>query len=339
MNKYTVYKLLSVGMGLIFLAFSSFASASPSTCTVPGEISSISLNTSINLSNAINTITFVPIATIVIPKGAAQCEGGATNALTVGIYNTYGNLMALNGGDPLINAMTSSSNMEMSLVIGKDGQCMNAVSYTEMNTDSKNESTITVCLKITSLSTPPVGQHYTFHYTLGYVALTNSSSSPSLPDWTHVVPIDIYGFQDFAPFTCWNSGESNVTLPATLASEYIGKAGSTISSKVTSEMSFGCNISPDISYNIEFSITAGSISGADIITSNPDIAVRIFDKNGTTITADGKRYPMVITGTAHSVGSPTYNTIPLSFASVAVTGNKPAVGSYQAIATISLYFP
>ena len=335
MNKYTVYKLLSVGMGLLFLAFSSFASASPSTCFVPGELTNYNVPLHVHLSNAINTTTYIPFATILIPKGIAQCEGGATGKLTAESFRMDGQSMLSNNDglawDTLINAKAT-------IIIGRNGSCTNSSAYTQVNSTNTNNEEITLCLKITSLSTPPTSVFGSLNGTKAYVALTNMDGGHNLPDQTHAIAITFQDISIDVPYVCWNAGDSNITLAPAFASDYIGKAGEMVGAKTTAPLSFSCNAASWESLSVAIAITTGTSAGDDILTSNHDIAVRIFDKDGNIIPPDGRKFTVTMPVPTTGNGISTME-IPLSFASVSVTGNRPAPGSYQAIATVSLYFP
>lgn len=133
------------------------------------------------------------------------------------------------------------------------------------------------------------------------------------------------------PAACTLASNSVVVLPDTYSGDY-GKAGpgAKIGTGTTQPMSIKCS-GGSASATIDLHVTTNKMSGDDIVTSNPDVGVRVLDSNGNAVSANNGKVSATLNDGAVDV--------PFTYAPVAITGKNPAPGDYSAIETITVTIP
>ena len=133
------------------------------------------------------------------------------------------------------------------------------------------------------------------------------------------------------PASCQLESGSVVFMPDTLSGEY-GKAGAggKIGTGISQPLTIRCLGGSD-SATIDLHVTTNKAAGDDIVTTNPDVGVRVLDANHQTVSAKGGQI---------SVSLDNGNVkVPLTYVPVAITGKNPKPGSYSAIETIIATLP
>jgi len=98
---------------------------------------------------------------------------------------------------------------------------------------------------------------------------------------------------------------------------------------VNKQLTLACrNISEGVKINLSFQGTADGNEPTALKSSNSDIAVKIEDRNGNVIAPQSGRLPVTMDYSAQS-GATEINLYPVN-----TTGNNPAVGTFNATATI-----
>lgn len=133
------------------------------------------------------------------------------------------------------------------------------------------------------------------------------------------------------PASCSLASNGVVTLPDTYSGEYSkAGAGVKIGTGTTQPMSIKC-LGGSESATIDLHITTSKVSGDDILTSNPDVGVRVLDGSGKTVSANNGK-----TSATLSAGEVD---VPFTYVPVATTGKNPTPGDYSAIETITVTIP
>lgn len=95
------------------------------------------------------------------------------------------------------------------------------------------------------------------------------------------------------------------------------------------DMTVACNnISDGVKISLSINGTASSDDPTALATSNNDIAVRILDATGTPVEPNNGLLPVIMNYAAQT------GTSSMSLAPINVTGHEPAVGEFNAVATI-----
>ncbi len=133
------------------------------------------------------------------------------------------------------------------------------------------------------------------------------------------------------PASCTLSSSATIQLPDTFSGEY-GKAGAgaKVGNGTSQPMSIKC-LGGSESATIDLHVSTSKVSGDDIVTSNPDVGVRVLDGNGNTISANNGK-----TSATLSAGEVD---VPLTYVPVAISGKNPTPGDYSAIETITVTIP
>lgn len=133
------------------------------------------------------------------------------------------------------------------------------------------------------------------------------------------------------PASCKLSSGSTIVLPDTYSGEYSkAGAGGKVGTGTSQTMSIACLGGSD-SATIDLHVSTSKVSGDDIVTSNPDVGVRVLDGSGNTVSANN--------GKVSATLSEGEVNVPFSYVPVAITGKNPAPGDYSAIETISVTIP
>jgi len=133
------------------------------------------------------------------------------------------------------------------------------------------------------------------------------------------------------PASCKLSSGSTIVLPDTYSGEYSkAGAGGKVGTGTSQTMSIACLGGSD-SATIDLHVSTSKVSGDDIVTSNPDVGVRVLDGSGNTVSANNGKVSATLSDGAVNV--------PFSYVPVAITGKNPAPGDYSAIETISVTIP
>ncbi|HHT1169197.1 TPA: fimbrial protein [Klebsiella michiganensis] len=133
------------------------------------------------------------------------------------------------------------------------------------------------------------------------------------------------------PASCTLASSSTITLPDTYSGEYSkAGAGATIGTGTSSPMSIKC-LGGSETATIDLHVTTSKVSGDDIITSNPDVGVRVLDGNGNKVSANNGKLSTTLSDGAVDV--------PFTYVPVAITGKNPTPGDYSAIETITVTIP
>ena len=103
-----------------------------------------------------------------------------------------------------------------------------------------------------------------------------------------------------------------VILPDTYSGDY-GKAGTgaKVGTGTTQPMSIQC-LGGSESATIDLHVTTSKVSGDDIVTSNPDVGVRVLDGSGNTVSANN--------GDVSATLSDGAVDVPFTYVPVAITG-------------------
>lgn len=133
------------------------------------------------------------------------------------------------------------------------------------------------------------------------------------------------------PASCTLSSSATIQLPDTYSGEYSkAGAGVKIGNGTTQPMSIKC-LGGSESATIDLHVSTSKVSGDDIVTSNPDVGVRVLDGNGNTISANNGK-----TSATLSAGEVD---VPFTYVPVAISGKNPTPGDYSAIETITVTIP
>ena len=106
--------------------------------------------------------------------------------------------------------------------------------------------------------------------------------------------------------------------------------GATIGTGTSSPMSIKC-LGGSETATIDLHVTTSKVSGDDIITSNPDVGVRVLDGNGNKVSANNGKLSTTL--------SDGVVDVPFTYIPVAITGKNPTPGDYSAIETITVTIP
>ena len=131
------------------------------------------------------------------------------------------------------------------------------------------------------------------------------------------------------PASCGTITSTTINLPDTYSSQY-SSAGSTVGTGTTQPITIQCS-GGNANAVIDLRITTASSSNGDIVTSNPDIGVRVEHEGVKLIVNSGWRLGRQLVD-----GSVTF---PLTYIPVSLTGNAPTASSYSAIATMIVSIP
>ncbi|HDR1956303.1 TPA: fimbrial protein [Enterobacter hormaechei] len=133
------------------------------------------------------------------------------------------------------------------------------------------------------------------------------------------------------PASCQLASSSVVVLPNTYAGEY-SKAGTggKVGTGTTQPMTIKC-LGGSQSATIDLHVTTNKVSGDDIVTTNPDVGVRILDGSGNTVSANSGKVSATLNNGQVDV--------PFTYVPTAITGNPPTPGEYTAIETIAVTIP
>lgn len=133
------------------------------------------------------------------------------------------------------------------------------------------------------------------------------------------------------PASCTLASSSTITLPDTYSGEYRkAGTGATIGTGTSSPMSIKC-LGGSETATIDLHVTTSKVSGDDIITSNPDVGVRVLDGNGNKVSANNGKLSTTL--------SDGVVDVPFTYIPVAITGKNPTPGDYSAIETITVTIP
>lgn len=154
--------------------------------------------------------------------------------------------------------------------------------------------------------------------------MSDTSTSSGVPVTTYYVSGTIT-----VPASCGTITSTTINLPDTYSYQY-SSAGSTVGTGTTQPITIQCS-GGNANAVIDLRITTSSSSNGDIVTSNPDIGVRVEHEGVKLIVNSGWRLGRQLVD-----GSVTF---PLTYIPVSLTGNAPTASSYSAIATMIVSIP
>ncbi|WP_395300823.1 fimbrial protein [Enterobacter sp. ECC-175] len=166
---------------------------------------------------------------------------------------------------------------------------------------------------------------------VGYIYLADQNmSGKALSGGQEITDVNVSGTVTI-PASCKLASNSVVVLPDTYAVDF-GKAGAggEVGTGTKQTMTISCLGGSDEA-NIDLHVTSSKTSGTDIVTSNPDIGVRVLNPRGETISANNGEY------TASQYQGASH--IDFTYVPVALTGKNPEAGDYSAIETITVTQP
>ncbi|MEZ6876814.1 fimbrial protein [Enterobacter sp. KBR-315C3_2022] len=166
---------------------------------------------------------------------------------------------------------------------------------------------------------------------VGYIFLLDENMSGKVINSGEAVTnVDVSGTITI-PASCKLASNSVVVLPDTYASDF-GKAGAggKVGNGTKQTMAISClGGSEEATLDLHFSTS--KTSGDDIVTSNPDVGVRILNPRGETVSANNGKYSATLYQAASHVD--------FTYVPVALTGKNPDAGDYSAIETITVNIP
>lgn len=334
-------KLIKYGLFVFFAAFlwGKTDKAMASSCSLISAVSNVTINHPFNFkanSNGANvTNEDAPVTfwsgssdeTYVCPAASQSMYiCGTDDQYNIGGHSTFISPgitagAAVTNGSPSVNTLTYGGCWGVSISGGPypaSGQMKD--SLTTLNgwnkalafffiSDSTQARNITITNKL-----------------VGRIFLTTDWAADGSPLTTVYVSGTIT-----VPASCKLASNSVVILPDTYSGDY-GKAGTgaKVGTGTTQPMSIQC-LGGSESATIDLHVTTSKVSGDDIVTSNPDVGVRVLDGSGNTVSANN--------GDVSATLSDGAVDVPFTYVPVAITGKNPTPGDYSAIETITVTIP
>ncbi|WP_368540803.1 fimbrial protein [Enterobacter soli] len=165
---------------------------------------------------------------------------------------------------------------------------------------------------------------------VGYIYLASSNYDGKTIGGSPLTKVYVSGTVTI-PASCTLASGSTIELPDTFSGEY-SKAGTggKVGTGTTQPMSIKC-LGGSESATLNLYVSTTKTSGDDIVTSNPDVGVRVDDGNGKAVSVNTSILTATLNGGEVDV--------PFTYTPVAITGKNPTPGDYSAIETITVTLP
>ncbi|ALR78764.1 fimbrial protein [[Enterobacter] lignolyticus] len=175
------------------------------------------------------------------------------------------------------------------------------------------------------------------------VAWLYAGMSDDFPRTTPVSKVTIKG-QLIAPQNCEiNQGQViDIDLGKIYASEFSSTPGAVVSGrKIKTDVAVSCTGMSEVrntaKINASFVAQAPSADASMVTTSNPDVGVKIYDRDGSPVRVDGSSLMPADMSAISLVGN-TNGSVTFYSAPASLTGNKPTPNTFDAWATLVIEF-